>query len=380
MSVRGRLKASIALVVALTAMIVAMRGCVRDVRGEEPLRRAPIASFLGVTNGFVDQRQFELDRSVFGARERGGIQLNHFSCVSCHFSPTDGGGSEVVELRVGRFQNGVFSDGRLVHLAVDSSVVRDRILPSDNVRSLRLSLSLFGLGFVEAIGDETLLANVASQPASRRGLLFRVNLSEAPGKTRIGRFGHKSQIASIPSFVIEAGEGEIGEDSEVGSEDELAESRFIRSLPVPPRDFRRVDPMVVARGERLLVAIGCGDCHTPSFTTLPSGSLINGGEFRVSQTHGGRLIHPYSDFAIHDLGDDLVDGIVQNGPPSSRRGVRTSPLWGLGARILLLHDGRAVTRLEAIRLHGGQAVEVIAAFDSLPPADQNAVLAVLESL
>ena len=71
---------------------------------------------------------------------------------------------------------------------------------------------------------------------------------------------------------------------------------------------------------------------------------------------GDKIIHPFSDFLLHDIGTG--DGIVQNGGQSTRNKVRTPPLWGLRTRDRLMHDGETVTRNEAILRHGGQATSV----------------------
>jgi CxxC motif-containing protein (DUF1111 family) len=77
---------------------------------------------------------------------------------------------------------------------------------------------------------------------------------------------------------------------------------------------------------------GCALCHSP---TLVSGLSQNA-------ALSNQPFHPYSDFAIHDMGpttNGLADGIIQGGATSEF--FRTAPLWGLGQRIFFLHDGRA---------------------------------------
>jgi CxxC motif-containing protein (DUF1111 family) len=58
---------------------------------------------------------------------------------------------------------------------------------------------------------------------------------------------------------------------------------------------------------------------------------------------------PYSDFALHHMGANLADGIVQGlaGPDQ----FRTAPLWGVGQRLFFLHDGRTSDLLQAIEAH-----------------------------
>jgi CxxC motif-containing protein (DUF1111 family) len=45
-----------------------------------------------------------------------------------------------------------------------------------------------------------------------------------------------------------------------------------------------------------------------------------------------------------------------------------------------LHDGRATTLRDAIRLHGGEGGRSRTAFDRLPPSQQERLLAFLRSL
>ena len=62
---------------------------------------------------------------------------------------------------------------------------------------------------------------------------------------------------------------------------------------------------------------------------------------------------------------------------------RTAPLWGVGQRIFLLHDGRTSNLLTAIRAHassGSEASQVVINFNSLSAASQQDVLDFLRSL
>ena len=123
--------------------------------------------------------------------------------------------------------------------------------------------------------------------------------------------------------------------------------------------------------------IGCAVCHTTSITTAPAGTVLNGGAFTVSAALGDKIIHPYSDFAMHDVGTG--DGIVQ-GFPSARNKVRTSPLWGLRTRGRFMHDGATLTINEAVLRHGGEASFVTFLYRFLPSHDRGKVLTFLKSL
>jgi CxxC motif-containing protein (DUF1111 family) len=127
----------------------------------------------------------------------------------------------------------------------------------------------------------------------------------------------------------------------------------------------------VTRGFQVFNNIGCGLCHTTALTVGPSG--IGGAT--------GTVIHPFSDFAVHHMGTGLDDGVSQGeaGPDE----FRSAPLWGVGQRIYLLHDGRTTDLVRAIEAHastGSEANGVIANFNKLSTSDQQAVLNLLRAL
>jgi CxxC motif-containing protein (DUF1111 family) len=70
-----------------------------------------------------------------------------------------------------------------------------------NVFTFRGSQSVFGDGYVEAVGNST-LQQIAARAANRvcADRSINVPVAEAPGQTRIGRFGWKAQQASLLSF------------------------------------------------------------------------------------------------------------------------------------------------------------------------------------
>jgi CxxC motif-containing protein (DUF1111 family) len=106
--------------------------------------------------------------------------------------------------------------------------------------------------------------------------------------------------------------------------------------------------------------------------------VINGGAFTVPTALGDKIIHPFGDYLLHNIGTG--DGIVQNGGQSTRLQVRTAPLWGIGARTRFMHDGNSYTVSNAIDRHHGQAQAARDAFFGLSAANQAAVLAFIFSL
>ncbi len=274
----------------------------------------------------------------------------------------------------------------------------------DSVSTFRISTNLLGGGFVEAIANETLLAIRNAQPASMRGTAVEVAVLEANNARRIGRFGWKSQHASMESFAADAYLNEMGittpvlpeENTSLGRDvgfpspfdpvpdpeddgiDVMAFANFMRATKAPPRGAINAE---VRAGETLFNSVGCGTCHTPTIRTAAPGTRINGGVFRVRDAVGNKIIHPYSDFLLHDIGTG--DGIpLLPGPEfaSTANQIRTAPLWAVRTRNRLMHDGLSFTKQEAIARHAGQATAVRTAFDALTPAQKNQVFAFLDSL
>ena len=368
-------------------------------------------------DGFaVDQRIYETAHDVNSGL---GPVYNARACADCHQNPVSGGASQFTELRIGhRDANGDFVNPTVpiaggAAQITGRSILNDRAVSpeaqehvpvSENVRALRAALNTLGDGFVEAIDDGTLLAIAARQPEISGGRIhgevIEVSLLEAPGETRVGRFGWKDQHSSLLSFVADAYLNEMGvtnrlrpndttavgkvtpDPEDVPDELGLADidhfAQFIRGTKVPPRDAALGSTATAAAGERLFTGIGCGTCHVPSITTARPGTVIDGGTFVVPEALGNKVIHPYSDFLLHDI--ETGDGIVQAGPQDTANKLRTAPLWGLRMRPRFMHDLRSLTLLDAITRHGGEAEHVREKFRDLSEADKRALLSFLESL
>jgi CxxC motif-containing protein (DUF1111 family) len=124
--------------------------------------------------------------------------------------------------------------------------------------------------------------------------------------------------------------------------------------------------------------IGCDVCHVDRIVTSAVGTVINGGAFAVPAALGNKIIHPYSDFLLHDIGTG--DGIVHNGGPRTANKLRTVPLWGVRTHNRHMHDGRSLTLTDAILRHAGEARGVIQNFNALSASEQRQILAFLKSL
>jgi CxxC motif-containing protein (DUF1111 family) len=264
-----------------------------------------------------------------------------------------------------------------------------------------MALSILGDGFVESISDQTLMAIANSQPPALRGEILSVPVLEAGGARRIGRFGWKNQHASLVSFSADAYLNEMGITSPLQPTENTANgqsitafdqvpdpeddgvdiegfARFMRATKAPPRDEVLAASPEAQAGSQVFNQIGCATCHVRHITTAPSGTPINGGAFTVPPALGNKVIHPFSDFLLHDIGTG--DGIVQNGGPSTRNKVRTAPLWGLRTRNRLMHDGLSLTLREAILRHQGQASAVIRNYSELSPTRKQQLITFLNSL
>jgi CxxC motif-containing protein (DUF1111 family) len=330
---------------------------------------------------------------------------NARSCADCHNTPVLGGSSDVLELRAGHFDGTQFiaaPGGSLIQAhAIDPSI-QEVVPPGDEVRAFRISLATFGDGFVEAIDNATITAIAGSQPAAQRGTAIQVPILEAPGATRVGRFGWKDQNGSLLSDAAEEYLDEIGitsplrpventsngnpvtafdhvPDPEDASGDDLASlALFMRSLKAPPVDATRAATASAVRGSNLFNQIGCAVCHVRTITTAPAGTVINGGAFAVPAALGDKNIHPLCDFLLHDIGTG--DGIVQNGGQGTRNKVRTACLWGVRTRDHLMHDGASTTPTDAIRRHANQAAAARNTFNALSATQRQDVLNFLGSL
>jgi len=387
-----------------------------------PAQEAP-AAFDSQTNGFNPQgprfddidedsvvplRSYNDNRFIFEEFETIvdglGPTYNAQSCRECHQNVVTGGASQVTEHRTGHMAKGQFFEslgGSLIQSRATNAEMTERVAVQDDIRTFRISTSTLGIGYVEAISNATLLAIRDVQPPNMRGTAIVVPVFEANGRGRIGRFGWKSQHASLESFSADAYLNEMGittpalpdENSssgrDVGPYDSVADpeddgvdvaafANFMRATKAPPRG--PINATVTA-GEGLFRQVGCTTCHIATIRTAPSNTRINGGAMTVPAALGDKLIHPYSDFLLHDVGTGdgipVLPGAEYAGTATQ---IRTAPLWGLRTRNRLMHDGLSFTREDAIRRHGGQAVSVRNAFNALTAAQKAALVAFLDSL
>lgn len=271
-------------------------------------------------------------------------------------------------------------------------------LPPDTMTSLRQAPPVFGLGLLEAVAEEDILAIAERQRAL--GFNGRPNYvwDAIHGRQSLGRFGLKATQPTLRQQIAAAALHDIGATSSVfpqqncppvqkdcrreipGNDPELSDAAwddleiFSLGLGVPAR--RNMNDPDVQRGAALFEQLQCAVCHVPALRTVDYFSRLP----QLSK----QTLHPYTDLLLHDLGEGLADHRPDFG--AGGRDWRTPPLWGLGlsktvnGNDALLHDGRALTVTEAILWHGGEAEGSKEAFRRLPRLDREALLRFLDAI
>ncbi len=410
---------------AVVLASIAQQGPTEAPTGFDTATLAQSAGSQSVSNGIaqpagdtyaLDQSKFERDHDASTGL---GPVFNARACVDCHQNPVSGGSSQFTEIRAGHNDaNGNFvaatvpiNDG--TNIIANRSIINDRALipqaqehipDTENIRALRAALNTLGDGLVEAIDDKTLQAIAQHQVDVSEGRIHgeavEVPVLEAPGQTRIGRFGWKDQHSSLLSFIGDAYLNEMGVTNRLRPKDVttvgkttsdpedvpdnigLADidhfAQFVRGTKAPPRDPALAATAASQAGQQLFERIGCVTCHVGTIVTAPTGTVINGGAFTVPEALGNKIVHPYGDFLLHDIGTG--DGIVQNPPQDTANKLRTVPLWGLRMHPRHMHDLRSLTLEDAIERHRGEADEVRERFRQLSPAAKQQLITFLNSL
>lgn len=339
---------------------------------------------------------------VFTPEEGVGPPFNENQCSACHTSPAPGGttGFERV-VKATRFvapgtcdllthEGGENVRTQSTPLLRTLGVEGESLPPSATEIGRFTAPFLFGLGLVEAIPDEAILAREDPDDDDGDGISGRAGRT-ADG--RLGRFGRKAEVATIPEFNDTALRFEMGlttpslpveagldgqplppgadpaPDPEVDERSTELLAAFVRFL-APPRPSPARSPAhadTLAAGRRLFEAIGCTDCHVPSMRT---------GRSEIPAMDR-KTVALYSDLLLHDLGPDLAGVCGVGATPSE---TRTEMLMGLGHRDIFLHDGRAATLEDAILAHGGEAQRARDAFATLPWLRRQYVIWFLQSL
>lgn len=391
-------RAATALTILALCSFVFAAGCAKPSKPGDPL------------DGLTREQRDQFDRGraeferVFRPETGLGPLFNADACAECHEDPVPGGRGDEVEVHVSAFR----PDGPLCDPLVEKGgpVIQQRVTPAlraalgiDNepvpakatAIARRTTPDLFGFGLLDAIPDAAILA--LADPDDRDG----DGISGRPNRFfdgRVGRFGRKALVPTLSefnhgAFVIEQGitnpavptEETIGglpipegvdpvPEPEIDQEAIDLTDAFVRFLAPPaPRKLSRVGK----RGRKIFSDIGCAACHVPKLKT---------GDHPVKALRH-REVAAYTDLLLHDMGPELADICLGLATPSE---FRTEPLMGLrlseqlegGPR--LLHDGRARSIEEAIRLHGGEGAASRDRFTGLSEPDRAALLEFLRAL
>ncbi len=376
------------------------------------------------------KRGKEVAKRRFDSSTGLGPGFNVSFCAACHEKPVFGGSAGMYRnfFIAGRvLEDGSFFFGSSagnasgvvrINYAGAAYDARPAVPDSDNVFAQRNPIPFFGMGLIAEIDDEEILRRADPDDADGDGISGRPNYDRG----YVGKFGMKAQTVSIEAFIrgplnnhvgitsnplsdeqrarlpVDSSTGSVGlldrllgpsgptggasdpfhglsayaqaaapdgpltdtdaiPDPELSSDDLFDLVSFAMLLGAPPIETPTGDALA---GQAHFDELGCAACHAP----------------RLQGPRGPVPI--YSDLLLHDMGDDLADGIVQGF--ATAREFRTQPLWGVAAEGPYLHDGRAQSLDDAIRLHGGEGQESRDRYAALDAAAQAEVVAFLLSL
>jgi CxxC motif-containing protein (DUF1111 family) len=346
----------------------------------------------------------------------GQAQLNPYNavaCERCHNVPINFGSSSMTVQRIGHRSAGRFipaTEGGIHHRRGESA---QNSAGANQISGDRVSLSLLGDGYIEAIDSRDIEQSAQQQREANLGIagvVVSAPVLEANGaqaRMQSGRFGWKSQHSSLMSSCADSLRNELGMRNRLYPDEysthvaSNSPTPFdapdpkthktelerlvdeIRHTTPPARDPNLAASPDAQAGERLFAQIGCAVCHVQTYKTLPPGTRINGGTYKVPKLLGNVAIHPYSDFLLHDVGTG--DGIPQAAKPeyldqSTANQFRTPPLWGLRFRYDLMHDGNSPGTDAAISRHTREATTVRQRYDHLTPTEKHQLQQFLNSL
>jgi CxxC motif-containing protein (DUF1111 family) len=382
---------------ALASALVPV-GCARAPRLGDPIN--------GLTR--MEREQFDRGRTefqrVFTPETGLGPVFNAEACAECHESPVPGGLGDEIETHISAFlADKSFCDplvqkgGPVIQQRVTPALkaalgIDGEPVPPEAATARRTSPDVFGFGLLDAVPESTILALADPDDRNRDGISGRPNRFF---DGRLGRFGRKAIVPTLRefnfgAFVLEQGitspavptEESIGgqpipegvdplPEPEITQDAIEATDAYVRFLAPPARQKLSSSGR---RGRQIFSEVGCNACHLPALQT---------GNHPVKALRY-KKVAAYTDLLLHDMGPELADICLGLAMPSE---FRTEPLMGLrlseridegGPRFL--HDGRARSIEEAIRLHGGEATAARDKFIGLSDADRTALVEFLRSL
>jgi CxxC motif-containing protein (DUF1111 family) len=372
-------------------LLLLAAACAKPPEPGEPL--------LGLDTAQRDQ--FDRGKAIFNRvfqPETGlGPLFNANACGECHEDPVAGGVGDEVEVHA----TALHSDGFCDPLAdLGGPVYQQQVTPAlknalgidkepipggTTAQARRTSPDILGFGLLDAVPDAAILAYADPDDRNHDGISGRPNRFF---DGRLGRFGRKALVPTLAefnegAFPVEQGvtvpavpdEGTVGGQPIPAGVDPLPEpeldaqsvalvNAFVRFLAPPSAPKLKG---AARGGPELFDRIGCAACHVVRLKT---------GDSDVKAL-ARREVAAYTDLLLHDMGPALADICLGLAGPSE---FRTEPLMGLRFSERFLHDGRAASIEEAIRMHGGESVASRDRFAALPPADREALVAFLKQL
>lgn len=369
---------------------------------DDEILDGPISGLTSEQNRMFLRGDVAFNDEIFNQANGLGPLFVNNSCGSCHAG--DGKGHPFTTLT--RFGQSDTTGNSFLHLGGPQLQHRSIIgfqseqIPAGATFSSFTPPANTGLGFFEAVSDETILAMSDESDIDRDGISGRPNWIKAPeyslirpgsiirGGKYIGRFGKKAAVYDLLQQTANAYNQDMGinstyenfntyngqvSDPEVTNQTVQDVVFYLQTLKAPIQRDQK-DESVMA-GKQHFLSINCNKCHTPELKTgsFPIAALSN------------KSFFPYTDMLLHDMGSTLNDGYTEGSAMPAEW--RTPALWGLGlshnsqgGQMFLMHDGRARTIEQAIEMHGGEALQSKQTFDKLNATQKAELLAFLKSL
>jgi CxxC motif-containing protein (DUF1111 family) len=323
----------------------------------------------------------------------------------------------------------VFPDGERYSLIYpEVTIPREAFnvpMPASYKVRLEATIGVYGTGLIDAIPDDSLLAQYqyekslgytlndakyqpenfikevdgTAHPGRFTYGLTRGTLQNGPGANAIWNITNVNRSDRQALYITDAYAREMSKNESIQQELGKTETEIYESLmaknhlaEMEDQDYidfmvwhrglavpaaRNLDDAVVKKGKENFYSIGCIACHRPAWTTGEddySGDPMVKGKL---PRYPNQKIWPYTDLLQHRLNmkNDIRTGWC-----------RTTPLWGRGLSEKNpgasdhLHDMRARNYIEAIMWHGGDAQWSLEEFRKLSKADRDAVVKFLESI
>lgn len=397
----NRLK-SLLTICILLFLIIACEKIIPSAPEENELLDGPIAELNNAERAQFLKGDIAFNDHVFTPKTGLGPTFVATSCGSCHAG--DGKGHPFSTLT--RF--GQTLPNTAPNTLIGGPQLQNRAIPGytkEQLPSMQPSMKLnppavSGLGYLAMVSDQDLSANADSLDLNNDGISGRINWVNPPSYFSptmvhleqngqyIGRFGKKGATIDLLQQTVSAYNQDIGITSSYEPIDPFSglptgkeiDDKSINDVvfylltlkaPLP----RNADSPKVKQGSQVFNQINCAACHLPSMQT--GSSIISG--------LSNKTFYPYTDLLLHDMGNDLDDGVTEGS--SETYEWKTPALWGLGlspdsqgGQYFLMHDGRAHSIEEAILMHAGEGQKSKEDYTTLSPLDKEALITFLESL